>query len=82
MSDPLEVETALRKERLEPRAFRWRGTTYRPLDLGRHWRQASNQHWLVRTVDGQVFELIYHPDESRWSMGRTPADFQGGRSTV
>ena len=78
MTEALEVEAVFRKDKLEPRAFRWQGKLYQPLETGRHWQVEGQRHWLVRTMPGEVFELIYHLDQNHWSMGRTPADFQPG----
>lgn len=76
MTTPIEVEAVLRDDLLEPRTFLWNGRRHRVLDLGRHWKEPGQIHWLVRTHTQKVFELIYRQGEKRWIMGRTPNDFQ------
>ena len=77
MADWIEVEVVFRADLLEPRAFRFQGRMIRVLDLGRHWQEAGEVHWLVRSVDRRVFELIHHQREGRWSLGSTPEDLRG-----
>jgi hypothetical protein len=77
MADSIEVEVVFRSDRLEPRAFRYRGRLLQVLDLGRHWQQDDEIHWLVRTSDRRVFELIHQRSEGYWRLGSTPADYKG-----
>lgn len=38
--------------------------------VGRHWHDDAGLHILVMAPIDRIFELIFHPTETRWSLGK------------
>jgi len=52
----------------EPRAFVWYGERHVVQALERTWRAPEGPHFLVRTKEGDFFELAYDEAEHTWSV--------------
>jgi len=52
----------------EPRAFVWHGQRHVVQAVERTWRAPEGPHFLVRTKDGDFFELAYDEAEDEWSV--------------
>lgn len=50
----------------EPRAFVWQGERYVVQAVERAWRTPEGPHFLVRTKEGDFFELAYEEAEDVW----------------
>ena len=52
----------------EPRAFVWHGERHVVQAVARTWRAREGPHFLVRTEEGDSFELAYNEPEHMWSV--------------
>ncbi len=52
----------------EPRAFTWRGQRHVVQAVERVWRAPEGPYFLVRTEEGDFFELAYDETEDVWSV--------------
>jgi hypothetical protein len=57
--------------RATPLSFTLEGTLYAVNSIGRRWEDEAGQHSLVMSATGEVFELVFSPQESRWFLGET-----------
>jgi hypothetical protein len=55
---------------ITPLDFTWHGQNYSIESVGRQWGDEAGKHILVMVPGGRVFELIFHPAESRWLLRR------------
>ena len=75
LNQPVLVEARFLPDgRVEPTAFKWRGRTRRVIDHGREWTETlegTTWHcYLVRTAQGDAFELRLDEEEARWVLAR------------
>jgi hypothetical protein len=52
----------------EPRAFTWRGRRYVVQTVERAWRTPEGPHFVVRTEEGNTYELTYDKVGDAWSL--------------
>jgi hypothetical protein len=52
----------------EPRAFTWRGRRYVVQAVERAWRTPEGPHFVVRTEEGNTYELAYDEVGNAWSL--------------
>ena len=83
MNEAIDVEVHLMADgAIRPLAFSWRGRRYRVTSIGRQWEQDGERHFLVMTLDEQVYELAYLQKEGGWRLRRRPQDFRPPRRVV
>ncbi len=58
-----------------PIALTWGGQRLEVVEVMARWRIPEGKCFLVRTSDGQAFELVYHELEDAWSV--TSVGFAG-----
>jgi hypothetical protein len=52
----------------EPRAFVWHGLRHVVQAVERAWRAPRGSHFLVRTGEGDFFELVYDEVDDVWRV--------------
>ncbi|MEZ4623046.1 MAG: hypothetical protein R2867_47150 [Caldilineaceae bacterium] len=59
---------------IRPTSFLWRDRTRYVADIGRQWEERVSgqtfRFYLVQTVDGNTFELTFHPAANQWAVQR------------
>lgn len=76
MTESIPVEARFESDgSLQPIAFEWQGQRFEIESHGRQWEEHGMQHFLVMVPRNQVFELVYHKEESLWRLERSPKDF-------
>jgi hypothetical protein len=53
---------------IEPRSFKWQGSTYPVESTGRRWRDDKGVHILVMAGGERVFELLFDTRTGRWFL--------------
>lgn len=67
MRERISVEVHVTEDgSLRPLAFAWKGRRRKVAALGRRWVADDGQHFLVRTPEGQVYELICDEGSGDW----------------
>lgn len=49
-----------------PIRFSWEGEWLEIIDIGRSWTSEQHTHYLVRTAQNQLFELVHNKDKNVW----------------
>lgn len=69
--EPIQVDTKRDQEdRLVPVTFTWNRRRFDILDWGRRWDEGKHEHMLVRTTDGETYEIAFDQVEAAWRMLR------------
>ncbi len=55
-----------------PLRFDYQGAEYEVVKITREWHEPDAKHFLVTTVDGALFELMYSGDDDTWSVRPQP----------
>ncbi len=74
MRERISVEVHVAEDgSLRPLAFAWKGRRRKVAALGRRWAAEDGEHFLVRTSEGQVYELTYDEGSGDWWLVATRA---------
>jgi hypothetical protein len=55
----------------EPRSLVWQGERYRVAQIEGRWRTPEGPAFRVTADPEEIFELLYHEAEDRWSIRAT-----------
>ena len=73
MSEPIEVEARFGEDgHITVLSFTWRGRKRPVLEHGRQWGAEDGFHFLLMTTGDQIFELVYAPLSSLWTLAGNP----------
>ena len=69
--DPIEATARFDPQgQITPLRFTWKGRSYLVESTGRRWMAADGLHILIMAGSGDMFELVFAPNESRWYLGQ------------
>jgi hypothetical protein len=71
MSDPVECRSEVTYAE-RPTAFTWEGARRTVHTLVGSWRIPQGWRFLVRTQDGQHFELLFDESADQWNVAPSP----------